>query len=100
MALVDKRIAPRAESVLLAALVALRNRCPECDRLDIPDLTPAWESAVTIRFPRELYEWLRQEAFDTRESMNSIVVAALRERHPRDPQGGVALPQCHPSEGL
>jgi hypothetical protein len=80
MALIDKRIAPRAESALLAALIALRNRCPDCDGLDVPDLTPAWESALTVRFPHELYEWLRREAFDTRESMNSIVVAAVEER--------------------
>ena len=77
MSLIDKRIAPKAEPALLAALITLQNRCPECDRLSIPDLTPACESAMTTRFPRDLYEWLRREAFETRESMNSIVIAAI-----------------------
>jgi hypothetical protein len=36
--------------------------------------------AINIRFPDETYEWLRKEAFDTRESINSIVVAAVEER--------------------
>ena len=38
---------------------------------------------VTIRFPEELYEWLRREAFDTREPMNTIVVTALEELRAR-----------------
>lgn len=44
---------------------------------------------MTIRFPRELYEWLRREAFDTRQPMNSIVIAALQARRDReeDPRG-------------
>lgn len=77
MALIDKRITPKAESALLAALIAMQNRCPECDGLSIPDLAPAWASAMTTRFPCDLYEWLRREAFETRESMNSIVIAAI-----------------------
>lgn len=32
---------------------------------------------MTIRLPVELYEWLRREAFHTREPMNGIIVAAL-----------------------
>ena|SRR6185437_4628557 len=35
--------------------------------------------AINIRFPDELHEWLRQQAFDTRDSINTIVVAAVEE---------------------
>ncbi len=35
------------------------------------------QQAMTVRLPVELYEWLRREAFDTREPMSAIVLAAL-----------------------
>jgi hypothetical protein len=38
---------------------------------------------VTFRLPEDLYEWLRREAFDTREPMNTIVVTALQELRTR-----------------
>jgi hypothetical protein len=38
------------------------------------------QQAITFRLPGELYEWLRREAFETREAMNSIVIAALEDR--------------------
>jgi hypothetical protein len=41
------------------------------------------QQAMTIRLPAELYEWLRREAFDTREPMNGIVVTALEELRAR-----------------
>lgn len=33
--------------------------------------------ALTMRLPDDLHEWLRREAFETRESQNAIVVQAL-----------------------
>ena len=41
---------------------------------------------ITFRLPVELYEWLRQEAFDERTSMNAILVSALERV--RDEQAG------------
>jgi hypothetical protein len=41
------------------------------------------EQAATIRFPRELHEQLRQLAFDSRQSMNSIVVSGARREAER-----------------
>ncbi len=34
--------------------------------------------AMTIRFPADVYERLRQDAFDKRVSMNDLVVACLK----------------------
>ena len=39
---------------------------------------------MSTRLPADLHEWLRREAFDLREPMNSIVVAALEERRARN----------------
>lgn len=33
--------------------------------------------AMSVRLPRDLYEWLRREAFERREHMNAIVIRAL-----------------------
>jgi hypothetical protein len=38
---------------------------------------------ITFRLPEPLYEWLRREAFDTREPMNGIVITALEELRAR-----------------
>ena len=35
--------------------------------------------AMSIRLPRDLHEWLRQEAFETRVAMNAIIAEALSE---------------------
>jgi len=44
--------------------------------------------AITIRLPDSLYEWLRREAFETRESQNAIVVQAVEaERGKRTEKG-------------
>ena len=83
LGLIDRRITPKVESVLLAVLVALRNRCPECDGLGVSDLSPALEDVMGARLPTDLHEWLRREAFELREPMNAIVVAALEERRAR-----------------
>ena len=42
---------------------------------------------ITFRLPEELYEWLRREAFETREPMNMIVVTALEELRARRQPG-------------
>jgi hypothetical protein len=42
---------------------------------------------VLFRLPKDLYEWLRRAAFESRQSQNEIVVAALtayRRRAERD----------------
>jgi hypothetical protein len=38
---------------------------------------------MSTRLPTDLHEWLRREAFELREPMNAIVVAALEERRAR-----------------
>lgn len=43
---------------------------------------------MSARLPADLHEWLRREAFDLREPMNSIVVAALEERRARSSTRG------------
>jgi predicted transcriptional regulator len=35
--------------------------------------------AITVRLPEDLYEWLRQYAFDGRVSQAAVVVAAITE---------------------
>jgi predicted CopG family antitoxin len=44
--------------------------------------------AITVRLPKDVYEQLRREAFDTRESMASIIISALEKRlaEPKDSQ--------------
>jgi hypothetical protein len=36
--------------------------------------------ALTIRLPVDLYEQLRQEAFDRRTTMNALIMDALRKQ--------------------
>jgi len=43
---------------------------------------------MSIRLPGDLHEWLRREAFETREPMNGIIVAALNERRTRSGMRG------------
>jgi hypothetical protein len=38
---------------------------------------------MTVRLPGELYEWLRREAFETREPMSVIIIAAISEYRAR-----------------
>ena len=45
------------------------------------------QQPITFRLPAELYEWLRSEAFGTREPMNAIVVTALEELRARRADG-------------
>ena len=45
--------------------------------------------ASTIRLPRDLHEWLRREAFMTRQTKIRIVITALEElraRRNHDPE--------------
>lgn len=37
---VDQRMVPRVEEALLGALLAVRNRCPDCDLIDVTALAP------------------------------------------------------------
>jgi len=39
--------------------------------------------AVTLRLPPDLYETLRQQAYETRESMNSIILRAVQIQQDR-----------------
>lgn len=34
---------------------------------------------VSIRFPREMYEWLRKSAFERRTGMNTLIREAVDE---------------------
>lgn len=46
--------------------------------------------AMSIRLPKEVHEWLRREAFETRTAMNAIIASALSEyrtAHPSPPHG-------------
>ena len=36
--------------------------------------------AITIRLPKDMYEDLRQQAFDQRTSINALIVEAVRDR--------------------
>ena len=47
-----------------------------------PPTAPAEQpvKAITIRLPEDVYEDLRQEAFDKRTSMNVLIVDAVRAR--------------------
>jgi hypothetical protein len=44
--------------------------------------------AMSVRLPADLYEWLRLEAFNTREPMSTIIIAALEERRARSGMRG------------
>jgi hypothetical protein len=49
---------------------------------------------VPIAFPEELYEWLRQKAFERREPMAQLVREAVEEHRRRlDPQLDLPLRQ-------
>jgi hypothetical protein len=37
--------------------------------------------AVTVRLPRVIYEYLRLDAFRTKQSMNEIITGSLRQRY-------------------
>jgi Recombination endonuclease VII len=100
MGLIDQRITPQVEAVLLKALLALWHRCPDCGHLDPADLKPACTEPMTLRLQADLYETLRREAFDTRESMNSIVVAAVdRELKARKSAAKIAREVTSRAEG-
>jgi hypothetical protein len=48
---------------------------------------------ITFRLPADLYEWLRREAFETREPMNTIAVEALAAERGR--RGGSGREVVH-----
>lgn len=35
---------------------------------------------ITLRMPREVHEWLREQSFKTRESINSLIIEALQNQ--------------------
>ncbi len=35
---------------------------------------------ITLRVPKEIHEWLRKKSFETRESINSLIVKAIQEQ--------------------
>lgn len=84
MKFIDQRATPKAGIHLLDTLLALWHRCPDCGPLDATDLAPANTVSITIRLPIELHERLRLESFETRESMNSLILAAVRVRQRTD----------------
>ena len=34
---------------------------------------------ITLRIPKEIHEWLRQKSFETRKSINSLIVEILEK---------------------
>lgn len=88
MALIDRRIAPKVEEALIAALVALRNRCPDCTPLDVPELAVAVLTRVTVDLDEPLYEQLRKAAFDRHESVSAALREALKAWLPEDKDSG------------
>jgi Recombination endonuclease VII len=69
MLLIDRRVAPKVGGTLLAALLALRNRCPECDPITASDLgaTPVVNPAekidtLQVRVDGALVRWLAERA--------------------------------------
>jgi hypothetical protein len=49
---IDRQVAPRVEEKLLLALLAVRNRCPDCDQRNVGDL--ARPKPLRVPEPREL----------------------------------------------
>ena len=39
---------------------------------------------LQVRLPRQIHDWLRQKAFDTRKSINSIIIALLEKAKDKD----------------
>lgn len=35
---------------------------------------------ITLRMPKPVHDWLRQQSFETRESINSLIVSALEDK--------------------
>lgn len=35
---------------------------------------------ITLRMPEHIHDWLRQQSFETRESINALIVKALEEK--------------------
>lgn len=73
LSFVDKRVAPKAESALLAALVAVRSRCPECEQFGLSDLQPSPEAQVkkmNLRIEDETALRLVHQAARSKRSLN------------------------------
>lgn len=80
MILVDRRIAPKVEAVLVTALVAVRNHCPGCERLDVHELAvSSMTKNVNALLEDGQYERLRKAAFETRPPMTDILREALED---------------------
>lgn len=78
MILIDRRTAPKVDAVLAAALVAIRNRCPDCDPLDVRELAARVPAKnVTALLEDTQFERLRRAAFETRLAMADILREAL-----------------------
>ena len=79
LASVDRGVVPRAglDAAILAALVDIRNRCPECVPLDISELATLPLVRITVDLSDELYEALRLVAFNERCSVSEAVRTRL-----------------------
>ena len=74
MSIIDRRIAPKVESALIASLLALRHRCPDCGRIDAADLgsgSPQPISGCTMAV----------RAGDARLKMREILTAVEHGEH-------------------
>jgi len=56
---IDRHLAPRVDAELLAALLAVRNRCTDCDQLDLADLAAIESPEPRRRGTPELFRRIR-----------------------------------------
>lgn len=95
MAYVDRRVAPKVESALLAALVALWQRCPDCGQLDVADLgsrgtvdpdDPNRNVRYILTWPAWMSEMAAQAANDRAMTVAVWIREAIREKLERESQ--------------
>lgn len=91
MARIDQRVAPRMPinrgTVTLAQLIEHANRCPDCPKLTLADLSDTVQPfkrsdvpyALVWRPPPDLAEDARWAAYSLRRSKNDILTEAVRE---------------------
>lgn len=91
MSVIDRRIAPKAEAVLLNALIALWRRCPDCSNGDALELGPAPQGEPTARYvlmwPHSMAEKVAAAAKSQTMPMSVWVREAIREKLEREAAG-------------
>jgi Recombination endonuclease VII len=81
MALIDRRrVAPQAAPEVVAALIGIAGRCPDCPALTLGDLTTLHDRASFPLFlPRDLHHRLKVASAVSGESMNDMLIRAAED---------------------